>query len=251
MRTTFFDRPLPKLFQRTPRELAIVGIGVFGVVYGLADPHCYGVSWVAVFGVAALLFAVRFWPARPVALGACLASIAQCAVVRTPRDWPWALAAAIGAVVLLSSRDLAARFEEAPESPRFFPNAWASLPRADARRLRFSAYALAVLAAVLMQAWLMGARGFPWSPVVVAVLGVAIALLALARAAVLLVVTGLALAIAIAVMPSIVGAGATIEGFRLDSSTPDAHVVAGLACAAAAVAFALAAPYAVRLIRRV
>jgi hypothetical protein len=169
--------------------------------------------------------------------------------VRTLDDWPPVTIAAVLAVVLLASRDLTERFDETPSRVRWFPNAWAALPRAHARTLRVSAYALAVTGAVVFQEWCLGARGFPWSPALVAVLAGTIVLLAFGRAPALLLVLGVAVTIGIGVFPVAIGSEAPVLS-SVAESTPDPRIPGVLALGLSALAAGVALPYVVRLFVR-
>jgi hypothetical protein len=240
------DRPV--VLGRSVREVAVLAIGVFGFTWGLlpaeiraeAGTGYYGWQWSLWFGAAAVLLAIRLWPARALAIGACASSLAQWVCVSGLSEWPWICNIAAAPIVLLSSRDLAAKFEEAPSRHAWLPNPFATLPRADARRLRWCGYALGVLASVLCQMWCMGERAFPATPAVFASLGAAIAVLALGRAIVLLPIAALGGAVLVGVAPAAIGAS-TMRGGQCGA-------IEAAACAAAA--FALSAPYAWRLVRR-
>jgi hypothetical protein len=193
MRVPVLDAPVRPLFGRTPREILLLGCAAFGAVYPMVVPGIYFWQWSLTFAVAGVLIAVRFWPARGLAMGACVAALAQCACMHKVEDWPACTIVAALSVVLLASRDLAAKFEGSPSRIRWLPNAWASLPRADAARLRFSVYGMGVLAAVLCQGWCVkkfcanGVPPFdadsPWSMELVAFASLLIVLLVLGRAA--------------------------------------------------------------------
>jgi hypothetical protein len=244
------DRPVP-VVDRTPRELAILGIGLFGTAYGFIDHDLYRWEWMLSFALATALFAVRFWPARSVALGTCLGALAQCACVRTWDDWPPVTLAAVLAIVLLASRDLTERFDEAPSRVSWFPNAWSELPRAHARTLRLCAYSLAITGTVVFQEWCLGARGFPWSPPLVGVLAATVVLLARGKAVALFLVFGIAVAIGIGVAPVALGLEPSIlPSWQPLEALPDPRIAGWMALVLAGVSAGLSVPYLVRLVAR-
>jgi hypothetical protein len=229
----------PVLAGRTPRELALVAIGGFGVLWGAVGSGPYGWQWSVSWAIVTGLFAARAWPARGVAVGACLAALAQWVCVSELRAWPWIVNVPVVALALLCSRDLAARFEEAPSRVRWLPNPWATIPRADARRLRWCAYAVGVLAAVLGQMWMEGANTFPATPGVILSLAATVALLAVGRAA--------------ALLPVVAIGGVAFAGLVrcLWAGTPYVDGPGAIeASVTALAALVLSAPYACRLVRR-
>jgi hypothetical protein len=223
----------PLIAGRTAREVALTGIGLFGVVWGLVGAGPYGIEWSTAWAVVTSLFVARFWAARGIAAGACIAAVAQWVCVSELRAWPWIVNVPVVALALLASRDLVARFEESPSRVRWLPNPWAAMPRDHARRLRWSAYAAAVMAAVLCQMWCSGARTFPATPAFFWSVGAIVALLAVGRAVMLLPLAGAAMAVAVAALPRALGG--------------DVGSVEAVACALATVG--LAAPYVVRLLK--
>jgi hypothetical protein len=107
------------------------------------------------------------------------------------------------------------------------------MPREHARRLRWSAYAASVMAAVLCQMWCSGARSFPATPAFFWSIGAIVALLAVGRAVMLLPLAGAAVAVGAAALPRALGG--------------DVGSVEAVACALATIG--LAGPYVVRLLR--
>jgi hypothetical protein len=223
----------PIIAGRTAREAALTGIGTFGVLWGLVGGGPYGVEWSFAWAVVTALFAARFWAARGIAAGACMAAVAQWGCVSGFRAWPWILNVPVVALALLASRDLEARFEESPSRVRWLPNPWAAMPREHARRLRWSAYAASVMAAVLCQMWCSGERAFPATPAFFWAVGAMVALLAVGRAVMLLPLAGAAIAVTVAELPRALGG----------------HVGSMEAVVCAIATAGLAAPYVVRLLR--
>jgi hypothetical protein len=223
----------PLVAGRTTRELALVGIGLFGVMWGLVGNGPYGVEWSLAWAVATPLFAMRFWAARGIAVGACIAAVAQWVCLTELREWHWVLNVPLVALALLASRDLVARFDEAPSRLRWLPNPWALMPSQHARRLRWCAYAAGVMASVLCQMWCSGERSFPATPAFFWSLGAIVALLAMGRAVMLLPLAGAAIAAAVALLPGALGG----------------HVGSLEALACSLATLALATPYVARLIR--
>jgi hypothetical protein len=220
----------PLVATRTAREVALTGIGLFGVVWGLVGAGPYGIEWSAAWAVVTAAFVARVWAARGLAVGACLASIAQWMCASELRSWPWIVNVPVVSLLLLASRDLVARFEERPSG--WLPNPWAAMPRPHAQRLRWCAYAAGVMACVLCQMWCQGERAFPATPALFWSLGAMIALLAVGRA-----VTLLPLAAAGVVVSAAAARGALAGDVGSIEAVASALATTGLA-----------APYVVRLL---
>lgn len=256
----WIDDPLARVGGRTPRELLLLVAGVGYTVYELAsDAPCW--PNVLMYVVATAAFAVRFFPARALGVGVALGALAQrlpdlrygTAELETPHVW-----IALAVIVVLSSRDLEARYERSPSGIRWLPNAWAELPAGDMRRLRWCVYALGALAAGLGFTW-----GIPFADTgvdpllvigVLGALGAVIALLAAGRAPALLFVPLVCLPIAVMLGSQVAEAEAVLAGTALPLLDFGlwrwpAFVLPGTALAV--VASALALPYAVRLLRRI
>jgi hypothetical protein len=234
----FLDSPV--LAGRTPRELAILSIGVFGTVWGFTGLGYYGWQWSLGFAVPTVLFALRAWPARGFALGACIASLAQWMCVSGLREWPWICNVPVVAIALLSSRDLVARFDAEPSRIPLLRNPFATMPEADACRLRWSAYAFGVLASVLCQMWCMGASGFPATPLAFWSLGAIVFLLVTGRAVALLPLVAFAAAAIASLLPAAVAS----DPHGVGRAAP----ITAILCAGVGVA--LSGPYAWKLLRR-
>jgi hypothetical protein len=248
------DRPVPFARGRTVRELVLLSLGVGYVAYELLQPDTMWLN-VAIYSLATVLFALRFFPARALGVGVALGALAQ----RLP-DLRLADAQlydphvyiALGVIALLASRDLEARFERAPSRLSWLPNAWAELPARDMRLLRACAYALGALAAVLYFLWgppfwgstafelarLLGSLGF---------LTLTIGLLAAGRAPALFLVPLVCVPIAIFNAMDVPLAEQTLATGGFVYGGPQ-YVLP--AAALATIATILAAPYCVRLVRR-
>ncbi|MCA9606924.1 MAG: hypothetical protein KC619_15060 [Myxococcales bacterium] len=256
----WIDEPLARARGRTPRELLLLAAGVGYTVFELtSEAPCW--PNVVMYASATIAFALRFFPARAIGVGVALGALAQrlpdlrygTAELETPHLW-----IALAAIAVLSSRDLEARFERAPSRLRWLPNAWAALPAADLRRLRWCVYALAALAAGLGYTW-----GVPFADtgvdprLVIGVIGSLVALIALlaaGRAPALLLVPLVTLPIAAMLGSQVVEA----EGILAGRALPfldfglwrwPAFVLPGTLLAL--LAAGLATPYAVRLLRRI
>jgi hypothetical protein len=223
----------PLVAGRTTRETALVGIGLFGVMWGLVGNGPYGIEWSLAWAIATPLFAMRFWAARGIAVGACIAAVAQWVCLTELREWHWVLNVPLVALALLASRDLVARFDEAPSRLRWLPNPWATMPREHARRLRWCAYSAGVMASVLCQMWCSGSRSFPATPAFFWSLGAIVALLAVGRAVMLLPLAAAGVAVTVALLPR------ALSG--------DVGSLEAIVCALTTLG--LATPYVTRLIR--
>lgn len=146
---TFLDREL--LLGRTPRELAFILGGATISIVEVVRPG--PVDWpnLAVYVLATLLFAARFYAARAAAVATCIGAIAQ--------QWPhlrhgevnWLTLAVLplAGILLLASSDLVERFERAPSRVRWLPNPWAQFTAAETRTLRWAAYAAGAMGGLL------------------------------------------------------------------------------------------------------
>ena len=250
------DRPIPHLRGRTARELLLIAVGLYFLVF--EELRSGSTDWAncVVYGLATLAFAVRFFPARAVGVGTALAAIAQRwsalrAAGMHASDFDWTAWAPFGVLMLLASRDLAAKYDEAPTGIPWLPNLWGGLPRPDARRLRWCAYALAIVAALLFKrlqslgGW--GSVAHWQAEAMTVALILAVALLALGRASVLLAIPPLAALVAVAAVRALPSSELQLGLGDLGPNHPE-YVLPALGCALAAGALAL--PYAARLLRR-
>lgn len=254
------DAPLSLARGRTPRELLLLSIGVGYCAYELTSA---APCWpnVAMYALATIAFAVRFFPARALGVGVALGALAQrlpalrhdWLELQTPHTW-----IAFGVIAILASSDLEARYERAPSRIAWLPNAWAELPAKDMRVLRWCAYSIGALAAGLGFTWGLPLADTGVDPVLsIAVIGALVGLLALlaaGRAPALLLVPVVCVPIALALASQIPGAEASIAGDYVPLLDYGmwrwpAFVLPGTALALLATALAL--PYAVRLAIRV
>src|SRR5262249_22987930 len=122
-------------------------------------------------------------------------------------DLDWTAYAPFALLAALCARDLEERFDFAPTGIRWLPNLWGDLPRSDARRLRWCAYALAVTAALLFKelqvidGW--GSVDEWQAQLLVIALGASVALLAAGRASVLLAIPPLCIGAAVLLVPDL------------------------------------------------
>lgn len=252
------DVPWTRLGGRTTRELLLLSMGVGYCVYEVVSAQCW--PNLAMYAVATVAFAARFFPARALGVGVAIGALAQrlpdlrvdLAELETPHTW-----VALVVIALLASKDLEARFERAPSRISWLPNAWADLPPRDMRVLRLCTYALGALAAGLGYTW--GVPFLSLAPVdpflaagILGALAITIVLLAVGRAPALLLVPAICLPIAAALGAEITAAETLLAGGWADTSFAlwywPQFVLPGFVLAL--VATALAAPYCVRLVRR-
>lgn len=252
------DVPLPRLRGRTPRELLLLSIGAGYCIYELTRPEpCW--PNLAMYSLAVAAFAFRFFPARALGVGVALGALAQrlpdlridTSELETPHTW-----VALGAIVLLASKDLEERFERAPSRIAWLPNAWAELPARDMRLLRACTYALGALGAGLGYAWGVPFVSSNVDPMLsLGVLGALIGIIALlvaGRAAALLLVPVVCAPIALALATQLADA----EGFIRLGWAPLDYGLSGFpqfvlpGIVLAIVASLIALPYCVRLLWR-
>lgn len=234
------DTPIRAVRDRTPRELLLLAL----VAYGAYLSYGFWPEFITATGVA-LLFALRVPQARPIAVGFCLGWLVSMAAMMHGQQWDLTnVRILIPAVLLflLSSRDLFARFDAAPA--RFIPNVWRDLPTKHWRMMRWCAYSLGVLSALVVPGWLWAAKYLGASSV-----------------APTLVVVGIVLALALLVVGSALGfvLAAAVSAFTLlenapslfaqDASAPLRQGMLGPVCGAALAVLVLSMPYCVRLLR--
>lgn len=146
---TFLDREL--LLGRTARELVFILGGAAISIFEVVRPGAVDWPNLAVYVLATVLFAARFFAARAAAVATCIGAIVQ--------QWPhlrhgevtWETLAVlpIAGILLLASSDLVERFERAPSRVRWLPNPWSQFTAAETRTLRWSAYAAGAMAGLL------------------------------------------------------------------------------------------------------
>lgn len=160
------DSPIARLRGRTPRELLILGtLGMF-IASGLFAPRP---PWwdMAMFAVALVAFASRFWAARIIGLGICVSSLAM-ALVHV-REGSWNLAALLpyqisfaatwmAGLVVLASPTLGRQYERAPRwaplgrASRSIANPYAGLPSLHLGAIAVGAISLGALGHLLLRA---------------------------------------------------------------------------------------------------
>lgn len=152
------DTPIAFARGRTPRELLIIAGGAAALAAGIAQGSDTGN--LIIYAIMTIAFASRFFAARIMMGGLFIGALA----LHLP--WllydgfgltdlapvVWALAAGL---ILLSSRDLVARFDnnKAGGIPGF-PNFWLEISRSHRRAFCWCAYSLGALGGLLYHAWL-------------------------------------------------------------------------------------------------
>lgn len=253
----WIDDKVPYTGGRTPRELVILAGGIALCTGTLLHGH---VDWgnLCVYAGATLAFALRFYLARAIGVGACIGAIAQ--------QWPhlrYGLDHAsletvavlpLVTIALLCSRDLVERFDRAPMALPGVPNPWASFTMAQTRTVRWSCYAAGALAGLLDHTLQHPTLGEPpiWPRVGMIAVIVAIGLLGLGRAIGLLMVWAIGAAVALLIAPDLAPAEQAIARDSrglLELYTYLPHYVLPIFLLAAA-ALLIATPFTARLIRR-
>lgn len=148
---SFLDREVAWCAGRTLREIIAVAGGLAITAAEFIRPGKPDWGNLAVYVVATLLLATRFFAARAAAVGACIGAIVQ--------QWPYlrlgdvdveTLAVLpVAGILLLASGDLVDRFERAPSRISWLPNPWAAFSAAETRGLRWAAYAAGALSGLL------------------------------------------------------------------------------------------------------
>ncbi len=162
------DRPVP-VVRRTPRELLIIGVASATAVRSWFELGTRDLGNTLAFAAVAVAFAVRFFAARVIAMAVAVAA-AGLHVIYAWRDGGLQRAYAsgvddvgreaadlqllgiayfLGAILVLSSRDLVTRFDDAPSRGRVLHNFWRELPVADRRRLALLVYGVALTLSML------------------------------------------------------------------------------------------------------
>ncbi len=268
---TFVDRPLGFAWKRTPREIALLAVGVGFTIQEASSGRNADPFTIFVYVAATVAFAARFFPSRAIGAGVAIGAIAQRWWLGGSRGMPydldWTAYVPFAMLVLLASRDLVEKFDRAPSGISWFPNRWAALPEKEARVLRWCAYLAGALGGVLWRSWLIAHLHLldagVWPLAAIAALSLCVVLLAHGRAAVLVALPPLAGAIAWAVAPTApLAFRAALPDDRMWMPlarlaedplpiafrvTPALQINAALLAAALAL---LSLPYAIRLIRR-
>lgn len=241
------DTSISTLGGKTPRELLL--LAVVGYAAYLSFGHWP--EFITATGVA-VLFALRVPQARPIAVGFCLGwLISMVAMMRGTHldfaDWDFTnvrIVMPAGILLLLTSRDLFERFDAAPS--RIIPNVWRELPTRHWRMMRWCAYSLGVLSALVVPGWLWTSNAWGLSRVapaaVVAAIVIAIALLVVGSALGFIVAAAVSCFVLIELGPHLQS--------KLDFAVGVRPGMLGPICVAALVVFLFAVPYCVRLVRR-
>ncbi len=260
---SLLDREVAWCAGRTVRELIAVAGGLGIVVAEFVRPGAPDWGNLAVYVVATVLLATRFFAARAAAVGACIGAIVQ--------QWPYlrlgdvdpltlAVLPVVG-IVLLASGDLVERFERAPSRLAWLPNPWASFGAAQTRALRWSAYAAGALAGLLdhtaqttAHAFAMHHQAVPlWPRVAEVAFMLALLLVCLGRAVGVLLVWATAVAVLVIAGPLAWHAESALRTSDLITLPigwlPAAHYLLPVALLAAAAA-AITTPSVARLLRR-
>lgn len=260
---TLLDREV--LLGRTPRELVFILAGAgLSIAEFIRPGH---VDWpnLAVYVLATLAFAARFYAARAAAVATCIGAIAQ--------QWPHLRTGDVdlgtlavlplAGILLLASSDLVERFERAPSRVRWLPNPWSQFTAAETRTLRWAAYAAGALAGLLhhVSEQLIYTRdAVVWPYACVLALIVALALLSFGRALGLLAVWATSLVVLVLSAPLVVPAEASFAASGLPALVgPDLTLPLNIAAGRlyllpiallAAFAAATTTPATLRLLRR-
>lgn len=135
-------------------------------------------------------FALRFFLARIFATAAAFSAGAQWWIGRqetwsAPWDQNWRAYACFVVLAVLTSPDLARRFDRGPV-PRWWPNPWASFGRVDLAMVRWSLYLLCMVTALIHRGYTHqlgtpGAAHLGWVRTFTVVLGLVFIALALGR----------------------------------------------------------------------
>jgi hypothetical protein len=253
----WLDHEVPNTGGRSVRELIILSGGLALTIGELLRPGGPDIGNWLVYAGATLLFGVRFYLARAVAVGACVGAIAQ--------QWPHlrhgfvdveTLAVLpLAAIALLASRDLVGRFEGAPSRHRLLPNPWKAFTSAQTRTLRWSCYAAGALGGLLDHSLQISGLADPplWPRAAMIAIILSIAALSLGRAVGLLVLWLTGVAVAVLIAPQVPAAEALFAGEPYDADAlllvNSADYILPIFLLAVASA-AIATPFTARLLRR-
>ncbi len=255
----WLDHTVPNTGGRSIRELLVLAGGIALSTWELSREGGPDVGNAIVYVGATLLFALRFYLARAIGVGACIAAIAQ--------QWPnlrygaeQADLMTLGvfpllAIFLLSSRDLSERFEGAPSNIRLLPNPWSHFTSAQTRTLRGSCYAAGALAGLLDHSLqishLLSPPLWPRLMMIAAVLSIVILSLGRSIGLFCLWITGVI--VALLTVPQLLAAEAAIAGESAGAEallfTGGPHYVLPIVLFAIAAA-AIATPFSARLLRQ-
>jgi len=254
----WLDHIVPRTGGRSVREVIVLAGGLALCTAELTSQHP-DIGNAIVYIGATLVFALRFYLARAIGVGACIGAIAQ--------QWPnlrygldHADAMTLGVfplvtIALLASSDLASRFEGAPSNVGLLPNPWRSFTTAQTRTLRWSCYAAGSLAGLLDHAVQISHLAAPplWPRVAMVAIILSIAVLSLGRSIGLLCLWVTGLTVTILTAPQLLPAEAAIAG---DFSglgglifTGGPHYILPIILLAAATTL-IVTPFTARLLRR-
>ena len=255
----WLDHEVPRTGGRSVRELIILTGGLALTIGELVSPGGPDIGNWIVYAGATLLFALRFYLARAVAVGACIGAIAQ--------QWPYlrrgldfanleTLAVLpLAAIALLASRDLVERFEGGTSRYRLLPNPWQAFSSAQIRTLRWSCYAAGALGGLLDHSLQLSGLADPplWPRAAMIAIILSIAALSLGRAIGLLGLWVTGVAVAVLIAPQVPAAEAFFAGTAYDADAlvfvHSARYVLPMFLLAVASA-AIATPFTARLLRR-
>ena len=260
----YVDSSIRPLLDRTPREIVLIALGV--TCSALSFGH-----WAEFFTTAGvtLIFALRVPQARPIAVGFCLGWIAAMASFAYHTGWRADTLAldwnGLGlfdlrfilpamTLLLLTSRDLFERFDAAPERISWLPNVWRQLPRRHWRTMRWCAYSLGILVALVVPGWLWWtSQLLDLRPDVTSAMPIGITAGIVLSLALLVLGRGLGFLIAAAVgITVLITLGPDALSEWSYATTPGIHpAMLRPVCIAALAVTALSIPYTARLVGRV
>lgn len=199
----YIDSPSRYLADRTPREAAFLAIVLACSIVTFG----HWPEFMTTTGVG-VIFALRIPQARPIAVGFCLGWLAAMAAIMRVHGWDLTnLRVVLPAValVLLTSRDLFHRFDAAPA--RWLPNVWRELPTRHWRAMRWCAYSLGILVALVVPGWLWTATNMGFSTTaptwITGGVVLSLALLVLGQASGFIVAAGVATAVLLRLAPGV------------------------------------------------
>jgi hypothetical protein len=245
--------------NRSVHELLITGAGVTLCTVELTSRGGPDVGNAIVYISATLLFALRFYLARAIGVGACIAAIAQ--------QWPnlrygldHADVMTLGVlpllgIIALASPHLTARFEGAPSNISLLPNPWSSFSTAQTRTLRWSCYAAGALAGLLDHSVQISHLADPplWPQAAMVAIIISIGALSLGRSVGLLSLWITGLTVAFLTAPQVFAAEAAIAGDIAGAHalifTGGPHYILPIILLALA-SSVIATPFTARLLRR-
>ncbi len=261
---SLLERPI--LLGRGVREwlllagLALVCVGELTA----AVPHWGDLTVYLLLGAA---LAARLFAARALLVGLVIAAMAQNVPfiveqelrgvrLRDHLDWlvrEWRLVSLwVGALLLVCAPSMVRAFDRSPSRLRWLPNYWARLSPWDARLLRWCGYAVGALFASLVVLWQTSWQRPAWALAALVCLGACLLLLLLGRAFVLILIPLLCGAVFALLLPHAIEAhrAAGLPTLFAPGVFGRARPLLAPALLEAALATALALPYAARVLRR-